>query len=193
MSNGKEKNLVKKLKKGDVHSFDEVFSVFNKRVYFFSFSYLKNKEEAEGIVQEVFLSLWKNRAKLKVKSDFQAYLFTITFNTIKKRFRKLEREKKHLGAYSLSANVRDDHSDPEQEYAHLNQLLEKSLEQLPPRQKEIFLLSKKEGLTAEEIARKLEISKRTVENHLFRAKTFLKSTLLDEGLLTVLFFWLFVK
>lgn len=193
MSNGKEKKLVKNLKKGDVHSFDEIFKTFNKRIYFFSFSYLKNKEEAEGIVQEVFLSLWKNRTKLKVKSDFQAYLFTITFNTIKKRFRTLEREKKHLGAYSLSVHVRDDNSDPEKEYAHLNQLLEKSLEQLPPRQKEIFLLSKKEGLTAEEIAIKLEISKRTVENHLFRAKTFLKGSLLDEGLLTVLFFCLFIQ
>lgn len=193
MSNGKEKKLVKNLKKGDVHSFDEIFKTFNKRIYFFSFSYLKNKEEAEGIVQEVFLSLWKNRAKLKVKSDFQAYLFTITFNTIKKRFRTLEREKKHLDVYSLSAHVRDSSSDPEKEYAHLNKLLEKSLEQLPPRQKEIFLLNKKEGLTAEEIASKLEISKRTVENHLFRAKTFLKGSLLDEGLLTVLFFCLFIK
>lgn len=193
MSNGKEKKLVKNLKKGDVHSFDEIFKAFNKRIYFFSFSYLKNKEEAEGIVQEVFLSLWKNRTKLKVKSDFQAYLFTITFNTIKKRFRALEREKKHLGAYSLSVHIRDDNTNPEKEYAHLNQLLEKSLEQLPPRQKEIFLLSKNEGLTAEEIASKLEISKRTVENHLFRAKTFLKGSLLDEGLLTVLFFCLFIQ
>jgi RNA polymerase sigma-70 factor (ECF subfamily) len=189
----KEKEVIKKLRNGDVHSFDEVFRKFNKRIYFFSVSYLKSKEEAEGIVQEVFLSLWKNRTRIELQSDFQAYLFTITFNAIKKRFRKLERERKHLAAYSLTVSAKEDSSDPEMEYNQLNELLEKSIDQLPGRQKEIFLLSKREGLTAEEIAERLKISKRTVENHLFRAKTFLKNSLVDGRLLSLLFFWMFIK
>lgn len=189
----KEREVIKKLRNGDVHSFDEVFRKFNKRIYFFSVSYLKSREEAEGIVQEVFLSLWKNRTRIELQSDFKAYLFTITFNAIKKRFRKLERERKHLAAYSLSVNTKDDSSDPEVEYNQLTELLEKSIDQLPGRQKEIFLLSKREGLTAEEIAERLKISKRTVENHLFRAKTFLKNSLVDGRLLSLLFFWMFIK
>lgn len=189
----KEKELVKNLKKGNVHSFDEVFKSFNKRIYFFSLSYLKSKEEAEGIVQEVFLSLWKNRATLKIQSDFQAYLFSITFNVIKKRFRKLDRERKHLEAYSLSVSLKENASEAETAYEQLNAILTRSLEQLPPRQKEVFLLSKQEGLTAMEIAEKLELSKRTVENHLFRAKTFLKNILIDKRLLSILFFWMFVR
>lgn len=193
MVSEKEKKLVQRLKKGDVSSFDELFKRFNKKIYAFSLRYLKNKEEAEGIVQEVFLSLWKNRAKLKVESDFQAYLFSITFNAIKKRFRKLNREQKHLEAYRQTLDTEPTLSDPNLHYNQLSELLEKSTAKLPPRQREIFLLSKKEGLTAEEIAVKLAISKRTVENHLFRAKAFLKSILVDERLLSSLFFWMFVK
>ena len=193
MANQKEKNLVQDLKKGNVHSFDELFKSFNKKIYYFSLSYLKSKEEAEDIVQEVFLSVWKNRANLNIQSDFQAYLFTITFNAIKKRFRKFERERKHLEAYFPSVRLNENDSDAATAYDFLNELLKESLEQLPPRQKEIFLLSKEGGLTAEEIAEKLKISKRTVENHLFRAKAFLKNILVDERLLTILFFWIFVK
>lgn len=189
----KEKETIKKLRNGDVYSFDEVFRKFNKRIYFFSVSYLKSREEAEGIVQEVFLSLWKNRTNIKLQSDFQAYLFSITFNAIKKRFRKLEREKKHLKAYSLAVDTKDGSADPEIEYNQLTELLEESIDRLPARQKEVFLLNKREGLTAEEIAERLNISKRTVENHLFRAKAFLKNLLVDERLLSLLFFWMFIK
>lgn len=188
-----DKRLVQQLKKGDVSSFDELFKRFNQKIYFFSLRYLKNKEEAEGIVQEVFLSLWKNRARLKVEADFQAYLFSISFNAIKKRFRKLSREKKHLEAYLATVETEASTSDPTLHYKQLNELLEKSTAKLPPRQREIFLLSKKEGLTAEEIATKLALSKRTVENHLFRAKAFLKSIIVDERLLSSLFFWMFVR
>ena len=186
-------SIIKTLKEGDVNAFDKVFRQYNKRIYFFSLSYLKSKEEAEGIVQEVFLSLWKNRKKLKANSSFQSYLFTIAFNAIKKRFRKLEREKKHLENYSLSVNTEGKTIDVELEYNNLREILEKSLTKLPPRQKEIFLLYKREGLSAEEIAQKLDISKRTVENHLFRAKSFLRKFIVDERLLSLLFFWMFIR
>ena len=188
-----ENNIVRKLLKGDVKAFDEIFQLYNKKIYSFSLRHLKNKEEAEGVVQEVFMKLWKNRAKLKVKADFQAYLFTITFNIIKNRFRKLDREQRHLEAYALTLKTKEHLSNAEAEYDHLKGMLDKFVEQLPPRQKEILLLNKEGGLTVEEIAQKLNISKRTVENHLFRAKSFLKKIITDEHLISLLFFWLFIR
>ncbi len=59
------KKLIRNLQKGDVFSFDEVYKKFNRKIYFFSLSYLKNKDDAEGVVQEVFLNLWRKRADLK--------------------------------------------------------------------------------------------------------------------------------
>ncbi len=185
--------LIQRLVKGDAYSFDQIFSKYNKKVYAFSFRNLKNKEDAEGVVQEVFANLWKDRAKLEEIRNLDAWIFTICFNTIKKHFRQLMREKRHLrefAAYSLE----DDHTTvTEVEYNDLLEKAEKIIERLPLRQKTIFLLSKKEGLSNEEISVKLNITKKTVENHLTNAKSLIRKALIDEGLLSLLFFWLFIK
>ncbi len=183
---------VKKLSKGNVKAFDEIFLAYNKKIYSFAFSHFKSKEEAEGIVQEVFLRIWKKRTSLRTQSDFQAFLFTITYNIIKNRFRKLDRDKRHLQAYSLNVDLEDNSSKTTLEYNNLMEIFEKSLLQLPPRQREVFLLNKQEGMTVDEISKKLELSKRTVENHLFRAKAFLKKIIIDDGLPGLLFFLLFI-
>lgn len=188
-----EKTIVRKLLKGDVNAFDEIFQTYNKKIYSFSLSHLKSKEEAEGVVQEVFLKLWKNRSKLRVQADFRAFLFTITFNIIKNRFRKMDREQKHLEAYALTIAKEDHSSDLAVEYNNLKETLDKFVAQLPPRQKEILRLNREDGLTVEEISQQLNISKRTVENHLFRAKSFLKKVMTDEHLIGLLFFWLFIR
>ena len=58
-----DKAIINKLKEGDIISFDTIFNKYNKKVYYFTYSYLKNKEEAEDVVQEVFLNLWKHGIK----------------------------------------------------------------------------------------------------------------------------------
>ncbi len=190
MRSKSNKENVKDLKGGDGRAFDEIFLKFNRKVYHFSLSYLKNPHEAQDIVQEVFLSLWKNRHRHDVQADLQPYLFAITFNAIKKRFRKLERERKHVEAYALAKRSEKVVQSGDNEKDQLREWLENSLQQLPPRQRDIFILNKQEGLTAQEIADKLGLSRRTVENHLFRARAFLKTLRMDEHLSVALLLWL---
>ena len=188
-----EHKLIRDIIKGDAHSFDKIFNKYNAKVYAFSLRNLKNKEDAEGVVQDVFLSLWKDRARLREIRNLEAWIFTICFNTIRKHFRKLIREKNHLQQFTESA-LRDDNSTAtEIEYNDLLEKAEKIIDQLPGHQKTIFLLSKREGLSNAEISNKLNITKKTVENHLTKAKSFIKKSLVDKGLLSLLFFWLFIK
>jgi len=189
----KEHNLIKNLIKGDAHSFDEIYELYNKRVYAFSFRNLKNKEDAEGVVQEVFLNLWKDRIKLKELKSLDAWIFTISFNVIRRHFRKLTRERKHLEKFKETTLTNDSSTITEVEYHDLLEKAEKIVEKLPPRQKTIYMLSKKEGLSNTEISKKLNITKKTVENYLTYAKAFIKKKLVNERLLTLLFFWLFIK
>ncbi len=185
--------LIKQLIRGDAFAFDEIYNRYNEKVYAFSISNLKNKEDAEGVVQEVFLNLWKDRARLKRLRNMEAWIFTISFNIIRKRFRKLARERIHNAKFSETSLSNDTTTLAEIEY---NDLLEKAdiiINKLPPRQKTIFLMSKKEGLSNTEISGKLNITNKTVENHLTRARTFLKKAFVEENLLTILFFWLFLK
>lgn len=176
-----------------MHSFDALFEKYNKKVYAFSLSNLKNREDAEGVVQEVFLSLWKDRANLKKVKKLDAWIFSVAFNVIRKRFRKLAREKRHLDALADISLPHDNSTISEVEYNDLLEKADRIIEKLPPRQKRVFVMSRSEGLSNEEISKKLSITKKSVENHLTTAKSFLKEAFLDERLLTLLFFWLYIR
>ena len=185
-----ETELTKKLLEGDIPAFETVFKKYNRKIFTFAYRYLKNKEDAEGIVQEVFMRLWENLKNLKKDSDLNAWLFTVTFNSIRKRFRKLDTEKKHLETFAGLQYQADDIS--ETEYFDLLEKTTGLIEKLPAQQRKVILLRQEKGLTAEEIARELNLSRKTVENHLNRARAFLKKAMIQEGLLSFLFYWLFI-
>ena len=194
MSEEKSENIIiRRIAKGDAYAFEEIYKKYNKKIYSFSLRYLKNKEDAEGVVQEVFLSFWQNSKRMRKDSNLNAYLFTLTFNAIRKRFRKLQTEKKYLNDYNTITVLEKKDELTEVEYFDQLEKVNQLIEKLPPQQKKIFHLHKNKGLTNLEIADQLQISKKTVENHLYKARSFLKKVITDQGLLTFLFYWLFIK
>ncbi|MCF8379007.1 MAG: sigma-70 family RNA polymerase sigma factor [Bacteroidales bacterium] len=188
--NATEKEMIRKLIDGDVLTFEEVFIKYNRKIYTLSYRWLKNSDDAEGIVQEVFMKLWESSKKLKTDSNLNAWLFTVTFNAIRKRFRKLETEKKHINGYSaLMENQHEKIS--ETDYFDLLEKTDALIDKLPPQQKKVILLRKEKGLTAKEMAEELNLSRKTVENHLNLARAFLKKAMISEGLLSLMFYWMF--
>ncbi len=187
-----EIKLIKRLQKGDALAFNHIYKKYNRKIYSVSLRYLRNKEDAEGVVQEVFLNLWRKRAEIKDQHNFGSYLFTITHNIIRNQFRKLSRERKHTDDYLRSFSLYDDSTNTEIEYANLLELAEKAINDLPTRQKTVYNLCMRDGLNSEEISEKLGISRRTVENHLHRAKAYLKKALSDNRLISILFISLFI-
>ena len=188
-----DKLIIKNLKEGDVLSFDNIFKKYNKKVYYFALSYLKNKEEAEDIVQEVFMNLWRYRDQINEYYVFSKYLFKITYNSTCKKFRKQASDKKQMEEVMRNFIFEDNSTNLDIEYNNLLEIANSLIEKLPSRQRNIFLLSINEQLTNEQIAQQLNISKKTVGNYLAKAKTSLKKSLSDGRLLAVLFFCLFLK
>jgi RNA polymerase sigma-70 factor (ECF subfamily) len=186
-----DKICIKNLKKGDVLSFDDIFKKYNKKVYFFAFSYLKNREEAQDVVQEVFMNLWRYRDQINEYYVFSKYLFKITYNATCKRFRKLASDKKQMEEIVRTSVLADNSTNLEIEYNNLLETANTFIEKMPDRQKKIFLLSINDHLTTEQIALQLNISKKTVENYLSQIKTSLKKSFSNGGILSVLFFCLF--
>lgn len=182
--------VVSKLKKGDVASFDNIFKKYNKKVFYFAKSYLKNREEAEDVVQEVFMNLWSHRDQINEYYVFSRYLFKITYNATCKRFRKHTTEKRYLEE-TLHTSIEDNSTKLDIEYNNLLESKDLLIRALPERQKEILLLSIEEDLTSEEISQKLNISKKTVDNYLSRARTYLRKSL-GENMLSILFILLFL-
>jgi RNA polymerase sigma-70 factor (ECF subfamily) len=186
-----DKIIVENLKKGDVLSFDNIFKKYNKKVYYFALSYLKNREEAQDVVQEVFMNLWRHRDQINGYYVFSKYLFKITYNTTCKRFRKLASNKKQMEEVVRNSISEDNSTNLEIEYNSLLETSNELIKKMPDCQKNIYLLSTNEKLTTEQIAQKLNISKKTVENYLSKVKTSLKKSFSDGRILSILFLSLY--
>jgi RNA polymerase sigma-70 factor (ECF subfamily) len=177
------RDLLLLLKKGNVIAFDNIYEMYSKRLYGFVLRYVKQKEDAEGIVQEVFIKIWETRNKIDIYSSFDSFIFTIAYNTTITLLRKRINEHKCCDRLKLVQQITEsDQIIDEINFKEINAQLKLLLNQLTPRQKEIFQLSREEGLTHEEIAKKLNISVNTVKNHMVTTLAFLKSHI-DKGLI----------
>lgn len=184
---------VKGVKHSNVKSFDILFNKYAQRIYNFSFKYLKSAEEAEEVVQEVFLYIWKSRDGLKPESSFNAYLFTIAHNIIKKYFLKRAKENDFKDGLIYEFLKQENNLDKVIDYKFLLKKVEKIIDSLPGRRKEVFIKRKYYGLSVKQIAEELGISPNTVENHLVAAQKQIKNVLDEEKLAGLLFFVLFVS
>jgi RNA polymerase sigma-70 factor (family 1) len=189
--NSSDSLLVRELSKGNLLAFNTLFKEYSSRLYRFALGYLKSEPEAEELVQEVFTIIWERRTDLKEELSFKSFLFTIAFNIIKKHFRT----KSYLSEYfksGISADI-DVQTTQKITYDSLHQYLTELVNQLPERRKEIFIKSRFEGLSVKEIAEKLNISHKTVENQLTEALKFIRTKINRESLPVILFFMLYIS
>ncbi len=185
--------LVRALTKGDVQAFDKLFSMYGHRIYHFAYGYLKSKEFAEDIVQEVFLRIWKNRKSLNLELSFKAYLFKIAYHSILENFEKSYRQQAYKDKLIEESVTFIPGNEERLNYQLLLEKVDKLIDQLPPRQKEILIKRRKEGIPVKEIARQLGIAPKTVENHLTEALKTIQKKLGENNINNILFFTLFVK
>lgn len=188
---GVESVLVHNLAKGNLLAFNTLYKEYSGRLYRFALGYLKSKDEAEELVQEVFTIIWEKRKDLKEELSFKSFLFTIAFNIIRKHFRT----KAYFADY-LKAEMGDNldmQTSQKITYDSLYRFITDLVNQLPARRKEIFIKSRFEGLSIKEIADELKISHKTVENQLTDALKFIRTNLNRESISGILFFILFIS
>lgn len=184
---------VKNLRDGDVKAFDDLFNKYSPRLYNFSLKYLKSEEEAEEVVQEVFLYIWDKREGLKPDNSFNAYIFTISYNIIKKYFIKRSRDNAYKDDLIYTLLQQENNLDQTIDYKFLLEKVELIINSLPNRRKEIFIKRKYDGLSVKQIADELGISPNTVENQLASAQKQILNELQKEKLAGLIFFMLFIS
>jgi RNA polymerase sigma-70 factor (ECF subfamily) len=165
----REKAIIQKFKQGDAAAYDTLYRSYCKKMYSFSLGIVKDPETAGEIVQEVFVKLWEKRSQIDTDFNFENYLYTMTLNSIRKFYRKKSVEHK-VKDYLLNNSIEIlDNVDSSLIYNELYELANRMIERLPPRRRIVYKLSRQDDMEIKEIARKLNISTRTVENHLTSA------------------------
>ncbi|MBE0654910.1 MAG: RNA polymerase sigma-70 factor, partial [Bacteroidales bacterium] len=169
-----EHMLIDSLKKGNINAFEQLFHGYYNKVHYFARSLLNNREDAENLTQETFIALWENRQKLDDNTVIGRYLYKIARNLVMNHIRKKVSQQSYFEyVYNHSSN-QDNSTQNEIDRAELEEMIKKSIDQIPPRRKEIFLLSFEKGLTYKEIAERLSISENTVDTQIRNALNFLR-------------------
>ena len=182
-----DNSLVIKIKHDDTDAFRSLYDRYSWRIYYLSKKYLRSDEEAEELVQTVFMNLWEHRASLDESMPVRSYIYKSAVNYICNHLKKKAIRSRFI-ELAMKRNIIQSNSTYEQVYFHdLESAVNSVVEKLPPQQQKIFELSRNKGLSHEEIAGMLHLSERTVKNHIYRALKFIKTYLKGEVLLVLLF------
>lgn len=183
-----EREIIVKLKDSDEESLAALYSMYAKRVFSLAVYILKDQAWSEDVVQEVFIHLWNSRMGLDEKKDIWLFLFIITKQKSLTKLRTIMRYEIHKQYHWNLINEACDLVDEEVAFKDLTNNLKIALDKLTPTQKQIFNLSRLEGLSHQEIAVRLSISTNTVKNHMVAALKRLRVYLQEDQFLELLIF-----
>lgn len=181
----KESEILQNVSTGSTEAFRRLYYLWEPALSSYLFQITKSKELTSEIVQDVFLKIWMTRETLHEIKNFKAYLFVISknqaINALKKSILELEKFK----IFAENPHLYEDEVDEKKEYQY--SLIDEAIDQLPARQKEVFLMHRYDRMTYQEIADRLGIGKESVKSHLSIGIKAVKSNLQSKISLILLF------
>jgi len=153
----------------------------------YCYNLTKDQDRAEDIVQQTLVKIWIKRDTINIRTSLKSYLYRSVYNTFLKEYRKIKKEEEALASLKNNAIMEFVEKD-ESVLEERMKLLELAIDQLPKKNKEVFLLSKKAGYKHKEIAAQLDISEKAVEKHISRATQSIKKWLKEKKNSLVLLF-----
>ena len=180
-------DLVCRLKQDDKGAFNTLFYMYAKKVFNFALTYYNDEQDAEEIVQEVFLKVWIKRHFITNPKTFNALVFTMAKNLVYNHLKRNVYKKRYQDYALRDADRLKNTTENEVHYQDLKHHLDQLIAKLPPKRKETFLLSRKHGYTNKEIAEEMNVSLKTVETHISLAIKYLREALhIDTDTILVL-------
>jgi RNA polymerase sigma-70 factor (family 1) len=184
--------LALRLNNNEVKAFDALFHKYSNKLYRFSFSLLKNEEDSKEIVQETFCKIWDKRKEIDSGQSIKSFLFTISYNLIIDQLRLRLKDEEYRKFLEQHFRENPFKQGTDMDYETIKKEIDKAVEELPAKRRQIYRLSREKGLSHKKIAAQLDIKEKTVENHINLALRHIKSRLSSELLAVLLFFSLFV-
>jgi RNA polymerase sigma-70 factor (family 1) len=191
-----EKKIFERLKEGDPKAFESVFKFWYEPLVHFADEYIADLESARNIVQNIFMKLWEKHAMVDPDSNLKSYLYMATRNACLSHIRHIrletayfEKSRKSYEDLQLNYEALEELKMEQIDFSNLEKLIQDTIDSLPERCREVFLMSRYEDLKNKEIAEKLNISVKAVEANITRALIKLRENTMEY--LPELVFFLF--
>jgi RNA polymerase sigma-70 factor (ECF subfamily) len=172
-----EARLIAHLRSGDAAAFERVYRSYVVALCQLAYSYVRSRDAAEDIVQELFTRLWANRHDFQPEHGLRGYLFGAVRNRALNALRDDATASRASATLSCSAPAVSDAADAELMASDLEAAIQSTVEGMPPRCREVFLLLRTQALSYAEVAVILGIAPKTVEVHMGRALAILRARL----------------
>lgn len=170
-----ESKLFLLIASGDEPAFREIFELYKSRLIAYLTAFTKSKEEAKELTQDVFVKIWMNREKLSAVESPQKYIFTIARNSALDFLRRASVDTKMRETIWETLSEHQDQEEDEISRSDRTQRIHEAMHKLSRQKQAVFRLSRIEGLTHDQIALRLSISKNTVKNHIVASVKFIKN------------------
>ncbi|HCC52396.1 MAG TPA: RNA polymerase sigma-70 factor [Porphyromonadaceae bacterium] len=164
--NNAEQSLIQALKQGSHKAFDRIYQMYSKRLYAYSLQFTKSPEEAEDIVQDVFVKIWTNRDHIRQNETLRSLLFIMAKHHLINAYRSRLNHPVYEEYVKYTETLSADDAHYNLEYNEFAQYVRSTIRTLPPTQQKVIVLSRMQQLSNKEIAEKLSLSKQTVKNQL---------------------------
>ena len=177
--------MLDKIRVGDKQTYRLLFDNYYKLLILYATSLTKNGPKAEDLVQNAIINLWTKRDTLEIHTSIKSYLYKSIYNLFINDYKKELRNDNALDKIHYGVLLQ---SIEEEEHSIKSRLdwINKEIDSLPPKSKEIFIMNKRRGLTYKEISKILDISENTVESHISRALKRIRQNI-PKSLLFLLF------
>jgi RNA polymerase sigma-70 factor (family 1) len=172
-----DKELTCLLQAGDEHAFTEIYNRYWKKLFSIAANKIKDLDEAEEIVQDIFISLWKRRNELGVIDTLSPYLSVSVKYRVIKILDKRNNQQKYSDYSQHTASLTDDSTQQWLEFEELRSRLAAFVADLPEKCRLVYQLSREAGYPQKKIAIEMGISEKTVEAHLSKALKTLRARL----------------
>lgn len=173
--------LTERIQQGSEEGFAELYRAYCRRLYHFAWKSVGDRAEAEDITQAIFLKIWENRGRLSPDHPLESQVFRVARTVVIDYYRARTTHRQLLADY-LQISAPDGPSSADDGPALQRERLlrlQSAIAEMPEKRREVFQLSRLHGLTYEEIADELSISKHTVHVHISKALAFLRRRLVS--------------
>jgi RNA polymerase sigma-70 factor (family 1) len=179
-------DVLHSLRSGEERALEQIFGLYKDKLYAFCYKTLKSKDLADDVVIEVFTKIWDKRSEVRTDTSFDAFVFTIARNLLLNFLKKLSLEAKLQDELKLSAEFYYSQEQKSDIYDVYLSLAEQVLRQMPTQRQKVFRLRLEKGLSYDEIASLMGVSRNTVKSHILEATRQLKANAVLRPDLTIL-------